>query len=197
MGQYASHIWSCADIDKPALLNNSPQLLGKSKTLGCLRFLRPVTPCDCDYHCPCTRDIPVRGVPGKNLMVCKLNLSGNGNDHIRTDLVHDHSKSVTVGLLCRSVIADSKLLRIKQFWAHPPSSPTDSERHERRLRSHRDQGGIGRSTVSSTNNGRETEVCETGSATLVNKDVCLIITMSGCAPASRKGHTPFKSPCTI
>ena len=113
MGQYASHVWPFTSIGQPTLLNDSPQPLGEPKVLCPLRFPWSVAVQDCVYHRPFIRNVPVRNIPTKNLTVLKSDISKSGNDRIHTNLVYNHPKSVTVGLLGWSVITDPVLLWIE------------------------------------------------------------------------------------
>jgi len=45
--------------------------------------------------------------------------------------------------------------------------------------------------------GRETKIRETGTQTLVDEDIRLVITMSVWSTSSCQIRTPFKSPCTM
>ena len=45
--------------------------------------------------------------------------------------------------------------------------------------------------------GRKSKIRETGSVTLVDENICLVLAVNTCASSELKNRTPFKSPCTM
>ena len=137
-------------------------------------------------------DTRIRDGPAKNLTVYESNRCESRGKNVHTNLIHNHPESVTVGLLRWSGIEKAVPVWIQQFWTHPTSSPTRSERHEGCFLSRRDQGGAGYGSALHTNNGRETKVRETGTETLVDEDIRLIIAMSAWTSGNRRKPYPLQ-----